>query len=259
MKWFPVVLGLLVLETGCSLIARPEIRDVRARIDGINLRGVNLVFDVDVYNPYPAAVRSPEFGYGLDIAEKEFIRSNRTTQVDLPARNVGTLVLPVQIEYLALWRAYQDLSGADEVDYRLYGNLVLKAMEQSFEIPISYRGKFPIFRLPSLSMPQVSVSDVSLAGAKVVIQTDISNPNVFRLGLGRMGFDVKLGDVQVASVRPSLPDGLDPKASGKLSLVGQITASKALAQLLSGSNLGKPTIQYTGHLETPYGQTPIDR
>lgn len=251
-------IGLGVFGTGCSIISKPEVRDVRARIEGIDLRGVSLIFDVDVYNPYVVAIRTPGIRYGLDIADKEFIRSSRDTVVDLPAMDTGTLQLPAHIEYAGLWRAYQGLSGADEVDYRLHGSVAVKAMERSFDLPLSYRGRFPVFRLPSFSMPSAEFSDVSMSGAKVVIETEISNPNVFQLALEQLGFDVRIGDVQVGSIRPSLPDGLAAKGSGKLSLVGQITASRALMQLVSGKSLGKPMIQPVGRVGTPYGIVPLE-
>ncbi|MHC4672287.1 MAG: LEA/WHy family protein [Planctomycetota bacterium] len=256
---YVAILGFIILNTGCSLIAKPKIQDVRARVDNIDLRGIHLVFDVDIYNPYPVAIRTPEFRYGLDIAEEEFIKSRDTTEIDLPALKTGTVTLPAHIEYLTLGRTYRKLSDADQVDYRLHGTVVVKAMQEIFELPVQYSGKFPVFRFPSISMPRVDFSDVSLSGAKVVIKTDISNPNVFRLGLGKLNFDVRVGDVQVGKIRPSLPDGLDAKASSKLSLVGEITASRALMQLIGGKSLGKPSIQCIGSVETPYGMVLLDK
>jgi LEA14-like dessication related protein len=248
-----------VLTSGCSLIAQPEIRDVRASVKDIDLEGITLVFDVDVYNPYALDIHTPEFRYGLDISDKEFIKAEETTEVNLPALDVGTLHMPAHIKYLGLWQAYQELTGEDEVKYRLHGTVLVKTLEQTFELPVSYRGAFPVFRLPSFSMPEVSFSDVSLTGAKAVIQTDISNPNVFEIGLKGLSLDIQIGDVQVGSIRALSLDSLDARASSKLAIVGEVTALNALTQVLGGKSLGKPTIKCFGTVETPYGVVPLEK
>lgn len=253
-----VLLAGSMLNMGCSLIAKPEVRDVRARIDKIDLRGISLVFDVDIYNPYTFAIRSPQFRYGLDIADREFIQSNQATAVDLPARDVGTLVMPAQVNYLGLWQAYQGLASAQEVDYRLHGTVLVEAMGQSFELPVSYASSFPVFRIPSFSVPTVRFDGVSLSSATVVLETNVSNPNVFRLGLDKLNFDVRIGEVQVANIRPTLPDGLAAGGASQLTLTGQITAAKALMQLVAGKSLGQPSLQCTGSVETPYGLIPLE-
>lgn len=252
-------LGWLTAGAGCSYVARPEIRHVRPRVETIDLHGVTMVFDVDVSNPYPVAIRTPEFSYAVDIAETEFFGSRQATAVDLPALKVGTLNLPARVEYLKLWNSYQGLREADEVNYRLRGTVLVRAMDQDFELPLSHEGTFPVLRLPKISSPEVRFDDVSLSGAQVTMEADIRNPNVFRLGLDQLGMDVTVGEVEVGNIRPSLPGGLDPRGTGKLSLVGQITSSRALSQLVRGSGLGAPRVAWTGSLQTPYGPVPIRR
>jgi hypothetical protein len=100
---------------------------------------------------------------------------------------------------------------------------------------------------------------VSLKGAKVTIETDITNPNVFRLGLQKLDFEARVGDVVVGSLAASLPDGLPAKTASKLTLTGRITASRAVMQLVRGESLGTPAINYTGSIETPYGSVPLER
>lgn len=255
---YVAVLPILMINAGCSLISRPEIRDVRANVQDIDLEGIALVFDVDIYNPYPMAIRTPQFRYGLDIADKEFFTSEEATELDLPARQVGTVRMPAHIKYLGLWRAYKGLSGADEVEYRLHGTVLVRAMEQSFELPVAHRGTFPVFRLPKFSMPQVSFSDVSLSGAKAVIETDINNPNVFGIGLKGLSFDIRIGDVQVGDIRPLALENLGAKSASKLSIIGEVTAAKALGQLLRGRSLGQPTIKCLGNVGTPYGAVSLE-
>src|SRR5512139_3347488 len=92
----------LPLVVGCSSLQRPEIRSVRPHVSAIDLRGVSLIFDVDVSNPYPIAMRAPKFDYAVDVEGNEFVKSQSPVEVDLPARQGGTLSLPARFEYADL-------------------------------------------------------------------------------------------------------------------------------------------------------------
>ncbi len=256
---WPVLIGLLALSPGCASFSRPQVRDVRVRVKAIDLQGVSLVCDVDVFNPYPVALATPEFQYGMDIAEAELFASRESAKIDLPARSVGTVNLPFRVEYLKLWQMHQNLAEAAEVNYRLHGKLLVSAMQQSFELPVEHRGAFPVLRLPTFSAPNVKVGEVSVKKAGVTIDTEVSNPNVFGLGLKDIVFAVSIGDVRVGELQASLQKSLEAKGKGKLSISGEITAQKALLQLLGGKSLGKPAIECLGALDTPYGNVPLKK
>jgi LEA14-like dessication related protein len=256
---------LMMLTAGCSQLqglglgARPRIKGVRPRISGIDFQGLSLAFDVDVENPYPVAIRSPRFRYGLDIEDAEFLKSDQETKIDLPARGVGTVTLPLRLNYLDLWRTYQRLGDAAEIDYTLRGAVLVAAGGQSFDLPLQHAGKFPVLRPPSFANIRVDTSDVSLSSAKVHVDADMHNPNVFDLGVRDVGYAVRLGDVQVGRIGASTLDALGPKQSGKLALTGEITGITALQQLLAGKGLGKPTIAPFGSVQTPYGAVKLPR
>lgn len=250
--------GALALSLGCATSSKPEIRDIRANVSGLDVQGVNMIFDVDVYNPYGVAIRSPQFRYGIDIAGSAFVDAGEQTGIDLPGRKVGTVALPARFEYQQLWEMYQSIAGADEIDYRLHGAILLNAMGESLELPVEHRGKLPVFRMPKFSVPRVKMSEVTLTSAKVLLETDVENPNVFPLGLRDVHFDVALGDVPVGSVT-STTGNLRPRAKGKLTLHGEVTAAGALLQLASGRRPGVPQINWSGSLDTPYGPVPLRR
>lgn len=248
---------LALMATGCS-ISRPEVRDTRVRVDGIDLRGVKLVCDVDVYNPYPFGLKTPEFDYGLEIAEVEFMSSKETTKIDLPSKEVGTITLPLRLEYLSIWKAHEGLVGAAEIPYRLHGSVVLVALGQSIRLPISHSGTIPICRVPTFSTPTVNKPELSLTRARVSLETDVTNPNVFGVGLKNMGITVTLGEVEVGRIEVAGAESLEPNVSKHLTITGEISGRTAIADLARGESLGKPKIRLTGSIDTPFGSVPID-
>jgi LEA14-like dessication related protein len=247
----------LLLAMGCSSLQRPEIRSVRPHITAIDLQGVSLIFDVDVSNPYPFAMRAPKFDYAVDVEGNEFIKSQSPVEVDLPAHQGGTLTLPARFAYADLWRTFNSLKDSSEVKYQLRGTFMLAALGQSYDLPLSHSGTFPVLRLPKVSIGHVGVSEVSLTNAKVTAEATLHNPNIFALGMNNLGYAVQLGDVPVGSVTASTADTIAAGTTGKLTLAGQITAKAALLKLLQGSSLGEPAVSLAGTIQTPYGAVPI--
>ncbi len=244
------------LAVGCASTGRPEVRTVNAHVSGIDFSGVNVVFNVDVYNPYTVRIKSPMVRYGIDVAETEFMQSEQTTQVDLLAGGVGTIPLPVRMEYAKLWEAHAKLKDAGEIPYRLHGEIIVTNLDFPWEVPLEYKGKLPMLRPPFFSSPRVKIADVSLTGARVALEVKVHNPNVCSLGLANVGYSLALGGVPVGNVRASVGE-LAARSTGTLSLTGEVTAAGALMQLIRGESLGLPSMGWSGIVQTPYGSVPL--
>lgn len=264
MKWGPGVLAIVALVahvTGCAglnVVKRPEVRAVRPRVTGIDLRGVDLAFDVDISNPYPMAIRAPEFRYGLDVEGNSFVSSRERAKIDLPALRTGTVTLPIRLTYVDLWRTFRDLEGAPEVAYTLHGAVLASALGQSLELPLKHSGTFPVLRPPTLSDVRMQLSDVSLQSARIVADVAMKNPNVFPLGLENLGYSLKIGDEQVAGLTASTTEKIGTGETGQLRLTGTVSASDALTKILR-SGIGAAKLALSGSVETPYGPAQVGR
>jgi len=258
-----IIAAMAVFLSGCAYLnlKTPQIQSVRPRITGIDLQGVSLAFDVGVDNLYPIPLRTPNFRYGMDIQGREFFKSGVTANIDLPAKSIGTVTLPVRVTYLSLWKTYQALSEAAEIQYTLRGALVLSAYNQSYELPLSHTGTFPVLRLPSFSDISVRVADASLTKAKIVIEATIKNPNCFGIDVRNLGYAFKLGDVELAGLAATTQGKLEAGGQGRLALAGEVSALSALPKLLlSGSpRAGEARIAPTGAIQTPYGAVKLPR
>lgn len=247
---------LLGLIFGCATlqgIEQPEIQAVHPRITGIDFQGVNLDFDVDVYNPYPVAIRTPRFRYGLDVEGTNLFDAKTASGLDLPARAVGTTVLPVRLAYSDLISHYQTLADAPEAGYRLYGALLFSLLGQSFELPISHEGTVPILRPPTFSDVKFELADVSLTKAKFNIDAAITNPNVFAIGLENLGYVLNLGDVKLGGLTAATGDSVGAGETGHILLSGEASAANALFNLLVGGTEGQARLLPSGSIKTPYG------
>lgn len=251
-------LGLLGAALSCgagcaSLGIRPEIEDVRARVTALDIQGVSLAIDVDVNNPYPVALKTPQFNYGVDINQTPLFDSATETSVDLPAGKVGTATLPLRIRYTDLWKLAASLRESKEIGYRLRGAFVVNALGQSHELPLSHEGTFPVLRLPTFSVKSVDVEDLSLSSARVVAEVELQNPNAFDIDARELGYTMRIGDIDIGRVTASTAGAVPGEGRGRLRLSGEVTVRSALLQLAKGVSVGQVKLATNGSLGTPYG------
>ena len=257
----PTAVFLAVLMAGCAsldFVGKPEVRAVRPRVNGIDFRGVDLAFDVDVDNPYPVAIRSPEFRYGLDIEGAEFLESTESSTIDLPALTTGTVTLPVRLPYANLWSTFKNLAGAAEVPYTLRGEIVTSALGQSFALPLKHSGAFPVLRPPTLSDLKVQLSDVSIRGAKIVADAAMKNPNAFALSLKDLGYVLNVGGEQIGGLTASTAETIGAGETGHVRLTGAISAADAVAKIVKGG-IGSAKLALSGSVGTPYGPAKVEQ
>ncbi len=241
---------------GCATLTslgRPEVLAVRPRVTGIDFHGVSLAFDVDVRNPYPVPIKTPNIRYGIDIEKSKFIDSEVDSAIDLPAANVGTIVLPVRLSYLDLWRTYEELSNIPEANYRLHGALVFNVLGRSVELPISHEGTFPILRPPVFSDIRLRSMELSFAGTRISIESAIRNPNIFSLDIRDLGYALRFGGTTIGNLTARTDTALEPGETSSLLLSGEISAADAISSLIRDGNLGSATILPSGSIQTPYG------
>ena len=253
--------ALTVLSFGCStlqqMMGRPSVKAVHPRVAGIDLESVDLVFDLDVQNPYPVPIRASGLRYGLDIEGTEFIRSETDANIDLPAGNVGTVKLPIRLTYDKLLQTYRALADSPEAAYKLHGALNVMALGQPVEIPLSHSGKFPVLRPPRLSDVKVRVSNVTFSKARVIVDAVLENPNAFSVGVRDLGYALKVGDSQIGGLTATTAETVAAGQSGRVPLSGEVSASRALLQLLRGAGSGGAQVLPLGEIETPYGKVKL--
>ncbi len=252
---------ILVSLTGCASIPglpKPEIKGIKPRIESLDFQGVNLAFDVDVNNPYPTAIKTPKFKYGLDVQGASFMNSSASTALDLPARNIGTATLPIRLTYADLWKSYQNLKDAKEIDYTLKGALQLPFMGTTHELPLSHSGKFPVLRIPKISILKIEPANISLTKAGVGVEAEMMNPNIFGIGLGDIGYALNLGSISVGGLKATSLQEIGANQTGRFSLRGEVSALEAAQQFLKSPDIGAARLVPTGSIQTPYGPVKLD-
>ncbi len=255
------VAAALVLLSGCASlpIAQPEVRSVQCRTTAIDFEGVNLAFDVDVFNPSMAAVPGPLARYAIYVEETPLPELEKPRGIDLDPQGVSILSLPARVSYNDVWAREKALRGAAEVNYTLRGALVFEASGSPFAVPITHSGSFPVLRRPEMTAVKVRLSDVSLNEALLIVDAEIVNPNSFALGTEQLEYSLDMGDVRVGKLKSWTKGSVPAHQRKPVALSGKISPSDGLIELLMKGVSGTPRIVAEGFIQTPYGAVKLER
>jgi LEA14-like dessication related protein len=255
-----VLLFALIFTSGCSLLAdlqRPEIMKITPSIKGIDFQGIDMMFDIDVNNPYPIRLQSPGFDYAFKIEGSRLFESESATKVDLPAKKVGTIQLPARFTYTELFKSASGLINKPAAEYELSGNFKFTPFGREIILPFSKTGNFPILKLPKITVSNVDLSDVGITGAKLKVDSVIGNPNIFGIDFEDIGYKLKLGDLDIGGLKADSAEKIKAGKEGKLSLTAEVSGISIISKLLKGVDIGNAKISPTGSIKTPYGSVKL--
>ncbi len=105
----------------------------------------------------------------------------------------------------------------------------------------------------ALKAAKVRFANVSLSKAKVIVDTDVENPNAFALEVNKLEYELDLGDVQLAVFNESEVGSIGPEQVGRLTLTGHISASDGLINVLMDGIATLPLVSVSGSVGTAYG------
>lgn len=250
----------LALTFGCASlpIGKPEVKSFVPKIAGIDLQGLDMIFDIGVSNPYPTSIKTPKFKLGMDVLGSQFIEKSDAATMDLPAMKTGLISVPVRVGYADLFKLYNNLQGQNEVDYTIKGAMLLPVLGKDYELPLNYTGKFPVIRVPQFKVLAMRPYDITFSSAMVAVDTEVTNPNAFGLNFNGIGYNLQFGDVSMASLTAQTLSDIVAGGSGKMTFAGKVSAMDAVSQILSGDAMGKAQIVPTGAIQTPYGPLKLD-
>ena len=168
------------------------------KLTGLDSSGVDLSFDVKVDNPNPVAISLAGLDYDLKLLGSSFLQGKQTKGVKLAANGSSQVEVPLRLGFQQLLDSYRQLRGAKQVGYQLDLGLGFEVpLLGQVRVPVSYQGEFPIPELPSVSLRSLDIQQLSLSGAKLMMQLEVDNPNAFTLLLERLDYGLKLNGYDV--------------------------------------------------------------
>jgi len=251
---------ILVINAGCVSIPsglKPQVTDVSGKITGIDFKGVNLELQLQISNPYPIPIKTPQFRYSVGVAGSELFTASKASRINLPALNTGSASLPITIRYRDIPGILTSLKGRNAVNYSVKGAFLHEALGKKMELPFSYKAELPILQPPKLANLKAKVLKIAFSGAAVEIAADMLNPNTFGIDISKLGYSVTLGGQQVGGISLSAAGKINAGGKARLNLKGTISTSAAALSLLRQKTLPTPGLLVTGAIKTPFGEVKL--
>ncbi|MEW8027397.1 MAG: LEA type 2 family protein [Candidatus Thiodiazotropha sp.] len=244
---------LIGLLQGCSSLQqvgqimegrKPTAQIEGVRLTGLDLEGVDLVFDVNVHNPNAFSIDLAEFDYALQLFEQPFLKGRQSAGLNLSAETGSHIEVPLRLGFQQLLKSYQQLKVADQASYRLDLGLGFKMpVIGSLRLPVNIEGEFPVPKIPDFSISSLAVKRLTLHEADLLLQLEVENPNSFSLMLQQLDYQLKFNGAVIGRGLIRRPVDIVQGGNGVVSIPLTIDLAQAGKGLYSAL-LGPADIRY---------------
>jgi LEA14-like dessication related protein len=143
------VLALIMLiAAGCDAMPKPTAKIVGATLQDISLDSAQLLFDVEVSNPYMVSLPMLDADYALASRGVQFLSGDAPLAGSIPAGESAVLPLPVKIDFLQLIDALEGVIPGSVVPYDADLGL-------SVDAPLLGRLRLPMARQGEINVPSL--------------------------------------------------------------------------------------------------------
>ncbi|MEW8367869.1 MAG: LEA type 2 family protein, partial [Candidatus Thiodiazotropha taylori] len=223
-----LLLFMILLFQGCSSLQQAEqlmngiqpTGEVKGvKLSGLDLRGIDLLFDVEVDNPNPVAISLDGLDYDLKLLNRSFLKGQQSMGMSLAADGKSQVKLPVRMEFERLLQHYSELSNRDDVPYQLDLGLGIDVpLLGRVRLPMSYQGRLPVPKLPDVRVSRIDVQRMSLQAIDLMLELEVENPNRFALMLQRLDYQFKLNGIDVGQGAAAQSLNIDKQGKGRVRL-----------------------------------------
>lgn len=248
--------GCEAVEKAMSRMDRPAVRVAGMDLAGLSLDGVDLVFDLEVSNPYQVPLPVAGLDYALSSGGNAFLSGQSTHQGLIPAGGRERIPLSARVAFADTMRLLSGVRPGAIVPYTAKVGISVDAPGAGLlRLPVETSGSFPVPAVPRISIQQIAWRELALTQAAGVILLGIGNENEFPLDIERLSYSLSLMGMPLATSSLARTLSLGPGRSGVLEVpfsFRPLDAGAAALQTLGG---GDADWSLSGTLSalTPFG------
>ncbi|WP_372364540.1 LEA type 2 family protein [Candidatus Uabimicrobium sp. HlEnr_7] len=202
--WVIIMLSTMLLS--CSSLQsllesapKPGANIVGVKLSGLDLQQANLVFDIDISNPYSVPLPLTNLDYSLATNGKSFLSGNaKELQGSIPASGNKVIQLPVSIKFLETLNVLSGFKPGSVVPYTAKMDLSVDAPGVGpISLPLQKEAELPIPTAPDVNLESVDWQDIGFSKATATLNVRLKNNNEFPLDLNKLNYALKLSDTSV--------------------------------------------------------------
>ncbi len=152
-----IVLSILLITVGCESMRQiMNVKKPTASLQGVSfeditLQSATLLFDVEIQNPYPAALPLLNMDYSLETGANKVLAGSADLQTTIPANDKKVVSLPARVRYIDLAKAFIGIKAGSKIPYKADVGLSVdtKALGQ-IRLPMNKSGQLSVPAIPNI-------------------------------------------------------------------------------------------------------------
>ena len=230
---------------GCKTLVdsapKPSAQVIDSRISGLSLDSIELMFDVEVANPYTTNLPLTDLTYSLASGGSTFMDGKVTPTGSIPARGKKMIQIPATVPFRSLLTALKSVKPGAVVPYAAQFKIGVNVpVVGRMEIPLSKNGELPVPAVPQVELTSLVMNKFSFDQITASAKLKVKNTNQFALDITKMGINLALAGKEVGGSKLAnminLPAGesqsMDVSLSFSPSVVGM-----SLMNMLRGNQI----------------------
>jgi LEA14-like dessication related protein len=209
-------------------------------LSNMDIKGIDLVFDLQVDNPNPVTISLDHLDYELSLLDNTFLKGEQSMGMKLAADGSSQVKVPVRMGFKQLQKIYSKINKRGELPYAIDLGLGLDLpLLGRIRVPVSHQGSIPIPKIPDIAIHRVEVEHLTLQKADVMFELEVTNPNQFAVMLNRLNYQLKLNGIDVAKGISQQPGKIKQQGKGLLKLplsLDLVKAGTGIYQALVGGS-----------------------
>lgn len=265
-----LLVTLTLALTGCQAVEdmlaganKPTASIVGVDFAGLTLDGVDLVFNVEVSNPYGVPLPFAAIDYALATGGNAFLNGSTTEQGTIPAKGKRVLPVSTKVAFAGLMQTVSGIRPGSMIPYEAeLGVSVDVPGGSTLRLPVRDTGNLPVPTVPTVTLTEVKWESLSLNEASAVLGLEVGNGNSFSVNLDGLSYSLALAKTPI--VTSAVKDVVEIDADGRAMLripisFKPVNLGLAAFRMLSGSGADY-SMTGTANLLTPFGRlnTPIN-
>lgn len=176
-------------------IKEPQVEFIDAKLTGLSFDAVDFMFNLKVQNPNPLGVKLAGFDYDFLINGASFLKGKQEKEIEIKAKGENTIELPLSLDFIDLYNAFQNLRNQEESRYQL--NCVFSfnlPVLGVVKVPVSKKGEFPLLKRPEINLDALRIKSLNLSGAELQLGIKLNNPNTFSMTLNHFQYNLEINE-----------------------------------------------------------------
>ncbi|MFC1713073.1 LEA type 2 family protein [Candidatus Poribacteria bacterium] len=242
-----LILGAMLLSS-CAMISDiageakikyPQVDFGGAKITGLSFDTADLLFDLKIRNPNSVGLTMAGFDYDFLINGNPFLNGNQSKGLKIAAGGESTVQLPLSLRYVDLYQTFQSLKDQDSSTYQMdFGFAFDLPVLGRVNIPVSKSGDIPLLKLPKISLDTLSLNNLGLTGADLMLKVRLDNPNAFSMLLQKFQYEFDVDGRNWISGYTEAPTQITENGQGFVEIpiyLNLIEMGRSVYQILAGN------------------------